>query len=1246
MAAVAQPSQVLDLNVPASSSGSPPAKQQEQQEGGPSVSSHDHHASSTSSPASSSRDAGSGSSAGRVSSPPTSPSRSDHDDAADSLSDIKPAYFYPMDPTDANSQNDESGVPVFEPTMGQFADFYRFCQAIDQWGMKSGIVKVVPPKEWTGSLPSLRAPDVAKQEEQAGVAPGSYPTLESVRIKSAIAQHFGPAFKPGLWRQTNVTRPAKIWNVKQWSDVCRENSGPSMERVQELVGIRRDLEQSNAGSAVKDDGKGIRTRSGRARAPEPAKSSPTKRKRKSGTSSAAPPSVDDSTDETSQASSSAVTAAAQPQAKDPSHADLPSAASSQSKTKTADLTTSAEWEKFEVDEAWREEWKSGKADEELPQPSDWSPTTCREIEAEYWRGLNFGKPPMYGADLKGTLFTPQTKSWNVNSLDNLLTRLKLRRKIAGVTDPYLYFGMWRATFAWHVEDMDLYSINYIHFGAPKQWYAIPQKDRLRFETALASAFPAEARRCSQFMRHKSFLASPTFLAANNIRPVKLVQHAREFVITYPFGYHSGFNLGFNCAESVNFALESWLDIGRKAKACECDDAQQSVTMDVDAMLEESEELEQAERRKAEREQLRRDKERNDGSSEDPKKVRAAELAKARRAEKKRLKEEGGADGAEEGTPTAKKLKPSAKATGLELPCIFCPSSSEEDTVPIPSEDGAQVVGRAHRFCANNIPECFVGPSGTGDDEVKGFHNIVKARWSLKCSLCPPASAKYGCAIQCTYGTCSKAAHPTCAAQELHGWQMDLLPSHEADKVEARGAFAPAKKLKKASKASKGEAENQSATEPVGAKEEDVAELKQEEASDNAANEESSVAVETAGREDTDKESSERWVALCRAHNPAAKQADQLNKIKHLRLCAMRLRTGSSIKIKASGGIWEATLVAVGDAPNETSEGEALVDDGKGSTKAVKWNRIVFAPEIVAAAQEAAKVEEAETRTDAADDSQGRAEAVAGSTVPPDTAKLVSSPEFARLKSKRPKKAARTETKTPAVASVSDEARSQAQMLPHGPQMGGPSTPSMPNGSGHRPHEVAPGHRPSPPVTLPPMSVPYGHQTHMPGSFPAPHYSYARQGEASAHNRHHGSYAAPPPHMSMTHSREAGPYSRPHAMYHSAPMPFAQHPEARLHYGPYPSHPHYGHSSHGPHTGTGYPVTQPFAFGLPPPGSVPFDRHMQYSSEQQQQRPLTADQQRQAWLKQKYEEQQFHQQQQQSKRDGVPKPQQQSSTQVS
>lgn len=89
-----------------------------------------------------------------------------------------------------------------------------------------------------------------------------------------------------------------------------------------------------------------------------------------------------------------------------------------------------------------------------------------EIERQFWRSLGKGNEAIYGADIEGTLFTNKDH-WNLDLiLHSDILRL-LDYQIPGVNCNMLYFGSWKAMFAYHVEDYDLYSINYLHTGNNK-----------------------------------------------------------------------------------------------------------------------------------------------------------------------------------------------------------------------------------------------------------------------------------------------------------------------------------------------------------------------------------------------------------------------------------------------------------------------------------------------------------------------------------------------------------------------------------------------------------------------------------------------------------------------------------------------------------------------------------------------------------------------------------------------------------
>eukprot|EP00551_Chaetoceros_affinis_P005460 CAMPEP_0203668398 /NCGR_PEP_ID=MMETSP0090-20130426/5032_1 /ASSEMBLY_ACC=CAM_ASM_001088 /TAXON_ID=426623 /ORGANISM="Chaetoceros affinis, Strain CCMP159" /LENGTH=1263 /DNA_ID=CAMNT_0050532819 /DNA_START=148 /DNA_END=3939 /DNA_ORIENTATION=+ len=211
------------------------------------------------------------------------------------------------------------------------------------------------------------------------------------------------------------------------------------------------------------------------------------------------------------------------------------------------------------------------------------------LARKFWKRLG---PTMesskYGADMEGSLFNgDEACGWNVDQLDSCLQLLladvnkkdleELKNKklteedfrMPGVNSAYLYFGMWASVFCAHTEDMNLLSINYLHAGAPKYWYAISPKDRGRFESLMASLFSHQSSSCKEFLRHKRSLVSPSILTKAGIEYTTQVQRAGDIMITYPGSYHFGFNTGFNVAESTNFAVPEWIPLGDEARVCMC-----------------------------------------------------------------------------------------------------------------------------------------------------------------------------------------------------------------------------------------------------------------------------------------------------------------------------------------------------------------------------------------------------------------------------------------------------------------------------------------------------------------------------------------------------------------------------------------------------------------------------------------------------------------------------------------------------
>ncbi|KAI0776874.1 hypothetical protein BD413DRAFT_610467 [Trametes elegans] len=1129
-----------------------------------------------------------------------------------------------LDPTDDPLA--QRGIPVFKPSMDEFEDFEAYMTRVEPWGMRSGIVKIIPPKEWSDALPSV------------------VPQLDKVKLKSPIEQHmFGQG---GLFQQRNIEKRRAL-SVREWAEMCAKDEfrAPGVDEV----GLHARATNGGASSRT-------RTRRGR-------------KNRESETAEPADEGAHDAEsvvvkreeeDEEHVGRENTASVLISPPN---SHRDLSpeerqaeNAAGPPSKPLQSQYPQAEEEEEGEGEGKGEDDAKQssrvdsrevgdGPGEEEEVKPkvkgrratqtreareammaeraakdseflhsfdphtawlppkttaASYTPEFCKELERRYWRNCGFGKPAWYGADMQGSLFTDETKSWNVAHLPSALTRLlpASNKGLPGVNTPYLYFGMWRATFAWHVEDMDLFSINYIHFGAPKFWYAIPQARANALEQSMRSLFPGAGKNCSQFLRHKSYLASPTHLNKFSCHPNYLVQHAGEFVITFPRGYHAGFNLGLNCAESVNFALESWIEIGKKAKACGC--VNFSVRIDVDQLLRDR----AAEKREVFRKAKKPRKIKSEDATEKENKSKPAKKRKSDgdapiKAKKPRTKQPSIAF--EQPVASSSKVQlppapsPPSKLVKVTLklppkpkepegfPCCLCVSTAQEELLRVQDPPGwwyepgnrEEAGGRAcmaHAECASVVPETWVDEIEVGDPDengvrrrervVFGVDGIVKDRWNLKCTACTKTKNRtHGAPIQCTKGKCPKAFHVSCARDgHANGIVFKVLREVEKEVVlldsqsSANNAQPPQSTTLPAYSMPSDPSGVDSTSDCI-----DPALIAEEHTMDI-----DSYAMHPAPSMSPQSQMERQYQGspspqvlkvikktevevLCHQHNPtiqAAKKAQQQDRIRN-QLTA--LPPMSRIKLRVTAGVFEVTLLRVLEDIHSV---EVLWD--RGLKREFKWRSVVFGDTEAVVGQKPTEAAPPELQLG-----------------PPSPTKVTMRVSYPPTGSSQPP----SYRSSPAVHSQS---HSHPQSHSNSPMPCiGPSTHSSPpthtspppaaSGSTTQ-HAAAPVCRPPSAQPVYAQQQPYQPPTstyqYAPGSWT---YQYPGAPYASGSNQHYGGPSGQPPPSAPYQASSAAAYpttSYPRAAYgHPGASPY-QYSYGRHAYGPYG------------HYGGGYPYVPP------------------------------------------------------------------------
>ncbi|XP_076170572.1 jumonji, AT rich interactive domain 2 [Ptiloglossa arizonensis] len=150
--------------------------------------------------------------------------------------------------------------------------------------------------------------------------------------------------------------------------------------------------------------------------------------------------------------------------------------------------------------------------------------------------------------------------WNLKVLtNNAGSVLRALGPLMGVTVPTLHVGMLFSACCWYRDPHGLPWIEYLHTGAKKIWYGIPDEHNNNFREALSKMVPRYCKNKTIWLPSDTAMVPPELLVSNRVSLCQTVQEPGQFIIVFPKAFTSSICTGYVVSESVYFAQPSWLE---------------------------------------------------------------------------------------------------------------------------------------------------------------------------------------------------------------------------------------------------------------------------------------------------------------------------------------------------------------------------------------------------------------------------------------------------------------------------------------------------------------------------------------------------------------------------------------------------------------------------------------------------------------------------------------------------------------